>query len=217
MVRRTSARVGIEVFVQFRCIIVFMSIRKIAQLGHPVLRQRAREVAPEELEGLSALLQDMLETMHEADGVGLAAPQIHEPVRVVLMEVEGNERYAGAEELELVVLINPVVTSLVEADESGNFADKDAIWVYEGCLSVPGLRGRVRRPRKVKVTALDPQGQPLEFVWEGFAAAVVQHEVDHLDGLLFVDRVETETLSFLTEYSRYVSDELQIVDGREKS
>lgn len=191
-----------------------MPIRKIAQLGHPVLRQRAREVTLEELPQLESLLRDMLETMHDAQGVGLAAPQIHESRRVVVVEVEEEgERYATVQGVPLAVLINPTVTPAVSISAEGVPAEKDSIWVYEGCLSISGLRGRVRRPRKVRVQALDPQGKQLNFVWEGFAAAVVQHEVDHLDGILFVDRVQTDTLSFLSEYSRFVPGDEQIVDG----
>lgn len=193
-----------------------MSIRKIAQLGHPILRQRAREVIGEELPQLAPLIVDMLETMHDAQGVGLAAPQIHESLRVVLVEVGDEEkRYPGLQGVPLAVLINPRVTSLVPVGNNGAPAEKDSIWVYEGCLSVAGLRGRVRRPRKVRVQALDPEGNELDFVWEGFPAAVIQHEVDHLDGVLFVDRVDPLTLSFLPEYSRYVSDKQQVVDGAE--
>ena len=91
--------------------------------------------------------------------------------------------------------------------------DHDAIFVYEGCLSVPGLRGRVRRPRKVRVQALDAEGAPVDSVWEGFRAAVVQHEVDHLNATLFVDRAEPRTLTYLREFERFVPPEGRVVDG----
>ena len=104
-----------------------------------------------------------------------------------------------------------IVTPLV--GQEGSLADQDAITVYEGCLSVTGMRGRVRRPRKVRVQALDREGNALDFVWEGFRAAVVQHEVDHLRGTLFIDRALPKSLTFLREYERYVSPEQRVQDG----
>ncbi len=191
-----------------------MAIRKIAQLGHPVLRQRAREVGPGEISALGPLLRDMLETMRDAGGVGLAAPQIHESLRLVVVEVDESDRYPGLGGVPLAVLVNPVVTPLVEVGPHGP-AEADSIWVYEGCLSVSGLRGRVRRPRKVRVEALDATGAPLRLEWEGFPAAVIQHEVDHLDGILFVDRADSKTLAFLPEFGRYVAGAIRVVDGAE--
>lgn len=190
-----------------------MAIRKIAQLGEPVLRLAARPLSKEEL--LSAdtqrFIDDMIDTMRDADGAGLAAPQVYESVQLVVIELSSPRRYPDVERIPLLVLANPVVTPLVGA--GGVLADEDAITVYEGCLSVTGLRGRVRRPRKVRVQALDRQGEPLDFVWEGFRAAVVQHEVDHLHGTLFIDRALPQTLTFLREYERYVSPDERVVDG----
>jgi peptide deformylase len=204
-----------------------MTIRKIAQLDEPVLQRRARELSIEELgtPHTAALIADMIETMRDASGAGLAAPQVYESVRLVVIEVErsaaggrgglgeGNARYPGVDSIPLIVLVNPRLTPLVPG-APGELRDEDAISVYEGCLSVTGLRGRVRRPRKVRVEALDASGRPLDFVWEGFRAAVVQHEVDHLDGKLFVDRVDSRTLTFLREYERNVPADLRIVDGK---
>ena len=192
-----------------------MTIRKIAQLGEPVLRQRARELVREELTlpRVSSLVEDMIETMHDANGAGLAAPQVYESVRLVVIEVNANDRYPDVEPIPLTVLVNPKLTPLV-AGTPRALADEDAISVYEGCLSVTGLRGRVRRPRVVRVEALDLQGKALDFVWEGFHAAVVQHEVDHLDGTLFVDRADPLTLTFLREYERHVPAERRIVDAK---
>lgn len=191
-----------------------MAIRKIAQLGEPVLRQRARELTLEELGSarIRALIDDMVETMRDAEGAGLAAPQVYESVALVVIEVRENPRYPNAPRIPLSVLVNPKLTPLVDSPLTA-LADVDAIEVFEGCLSVSGLRGRVRRPRKVRVQALDAEGKPLDFVWEGFRATVVQHETDHLLGTLFVDRADPRSLTFLREYERYVAPAARVVDG----
>jgi peptide deformylase len=191
-----------------------MAIRKIAQLGEPVLRQEARPLLPGELAAADTqrLIDDMIDTMRDADGAGLAAPQIYEPLQLVVIELASPRRYPDVDRIPLLVLANPVLTPLV-GQGGAPLADHEAITVYEGCLSVSGMRGRVRRPRKVRVQALDREGAPLDFVWEGFRAAVVQHEVDHLRGTLFVDRALPRSLIFLREYERYVSPEQRVVDG----
>jgi peptide deformylase len=190
-----------------------MAIRKIAQLGEPVLRREARPLSPAEVRAPATqqLILDMIDTMRDADGAGLAAPQVYESIQLVVIELTSARRYPEAERIPLLTLINPVVTPLV--GQGAVLDDTDAITVYEGCLSVNGMRGRVRRPRKVRVQALDREGAPLDFVWEGFRAAVVQHEVDHLRGTLFIDRALPKSLIFLREYERYVSPEERIVDG----
>jgi peptide deformylase len=192
-----------------------MAIRKIAQLGEPILRQRARTLEPDELNGsyVERLLSDMVDTMRDADGAGLAAPQVYESLQLVVIEVRQNPRYPGAETIPLQVLANPRVTPLTDQPLDALCEDQ-VIQVYEGCLSVAGVRGRVRRPRKVRVEALDERGRPVDWVWEGFRAAVVQHETDHLNGVLFVDRADPRTLTFLREYERYVPASERIVDGR---
>jgi peptide deformylase len=219
-----------------------MALRKIAQLGEPVLRVPARRLAPDEIQSatIRTLIADMVETMRDADGAGLAAPQVYEPYQLCVIELGDNPRYPNLAPIPLITLINPVLVPLVgetraprrvspdgeEAanaetpfgTDSGNQAsselrDEEAIFVYEGCLSVPGLRGRVRRPRKVRVQALDGEGRPLDFIWEGFHAAVVQHEVDHLNATLFVDRALPGTLTFLRQYERFVPAEARVVDG----
>lgn len=190
-----------------------MAIRKIAQMGEPVLRRRADEV-PLDLIGspaLEALIDDMIETMHDADGAGLAAPQVYESLRVVVIEVGQNPRYPTFEPIPLTVLINPVVTPL-GYDENGKLADEASIVMYEGCLSVAGVRGKVKRPRRVEVQALDRKGQPLSFTWEGVRAAVVQHETDHLNGVLYVDRADPRSLTFLREYERHVPLAERVMD-----
>lgn len=194
-----------------------MAIRKIAQLGEPVLRQKARPLELQELgtPRIQALIQDLIETMHDADGAGLAAPQVYESVQLAVIEVRQNPRYPTAETIPLTILVNPRLTPILEQSSPEALADRDAITVYEGCLSVTGLRGRVRRPRKVRVQAFDAQGRALDFVWEGFRAAVVQHETDHLNGVLFIDRADPRTLTFLREYERYVPLAERIVDGKD--
>jgi peptide deformylase len=182
-----------------------MAIRKIAQLGNPVLRRRAEEVPPAEIGSprIQTLIDDMIETMRDADGAGIAAPQVHESLRIAVIEVNGNPRYPDFPGIPLTVLVNPVVEPLVSS-RGGELAAQDAIALFEGCLSVNGIRGRVTRPRKVRVRAMDRQGKSLDFVWEGVPAAVVQHETDHLDGVLFVDRADTKTLAFIKEFERYM-------------
>jgi peptide deformylase len=188
-----------------------VAIRKIAQLGEPLLRERSSEVALDELrsERLQTLIDDMIETMRDADGAGLAAPQIYEPLRLAVIEVSDNPRYPMLESVPLTVLVNPIVTPEVP---SGELGANDSVEMFEGCLSVPGVRGRVRRPRRVRVTAHDRNGEPLQFTWEGVRAAIVQHELDHLDGVLFVDRADPRSLTFLREYERHVPIERRILD-----
>lgn len=173
-----------------------MTIRKIAQIGHPILRQPARPVRLEEIDtpAFQALIDDLVETMRDASGAGLAAPQIHEPVRLVAVEVSRNPRYPYKPDIPLTVLINPVVKPLSD-DRFENF---------EGCLSVPNLRGMVQRWAHVRVTGLDRHGQPFERIAKGFTAGTFQHELDHLDATIFVDRVEDpRTLTTWTEFERY--------------
>jgi peptide deformylase len=191
-----------------------MTLRRIAQLGEPVLRRHARELSLAELRSpeIQGLIEDMIETMRDADGAGLAAPQVYASVQLAVIELRDNPRYPHVEPIPLTVLVNPVLTPAV-ASLPGELADADAFSVYEGCLSVPGIRGRVRRPRRVHVRALDRHGAPLDFTWEGFRAVVVQHETDHLWGTLFVDRAEPRTLTFLREYERHVPVAARLVDG----
>ncbi len=168
-----------------------MSLLKVARMGHPVLRKRARALDPSELRSavVQKFIDDMVDTMVEYEGVGLAAPQVHEGLRIFVAGIEGDEG-----RMQVRPFVNPVVTPLSEqtADD------------WEGCLSIPDIRGRVPRFQKVRVAALDRKGKPFELELEGFAARVVQHEADHLDGVLFFDRMTSfETLTFLEEFSRY--------------
>ncbi len=159
-----------------------MTIRKIAQIGHPVLRLRARELTQEEARSadIQRFIDDLVETMRDANGAGLAATQIYEPIRVCAIEVGDNPRYPYKPRIPLTILINPVIEPL--GDET--FLN------YEGCLSVPNLRARVRRHAHVRVRAWDRDGAPWEREVKGISAGTFQHEVDHLDGRVFVDRIE---------------------------
>jgi peptide deformylase len=170
-----------------------MSILKVARMGHPVLREVADEVDPTTVRSpaFQKLIDDMIETMVEYDGIGLAAPQVHESVRLFVAGVEGT-----GENLKIVPFVNPVITPV------GTETADD----WEGCLSIPDLRGRVPRAKEIVIRALDRRGKPFEMALKNFPARVVQHENDHLDGVLFLDRMTTlETLAFLDEFQRYGS------------
>lgn len=176
-----------------------MSILKIATIGHPVLRQVAREVGREELmrPETQAFVDDLIETMREANGAGLAANQVHVPIRIVAIEVKDNPRYPYKPNYPLTVLVNPVL----EPIGGESFVN------YEGCLSVPDLRGEVRRHAEVRVRAWDRHGNDLDFTIRGLTAGTFQHECDHIDGKLFVDRVEdTRSLTTWREFERHRQD-----------
>jgi peptide deformylase len=171
-----------------------VTVRPIVQIGHPVLRQASRRLEPTEIGSreVQQLVDDLIDTMRAADGAGLAANQIGEPVQVCVIEVRpGNARYPYKPEIPLTVLINPTLEALT--DET--FAS------YEGCLSVPNLRGVVERAVEVHVSALDRQGEPVDAIVRGLSAGTYQHETDHLNGRLFVDRVaDTTTLCTWDEF-----------------
>ncbi len=183
-----------------------MAILKVARMGHPVLRQKCTPIDPDKITGpeVQRLIRDLFETMVEYSGVGLAAPQVHQPVQLVIAggeaDDEGQPQYR--------VLINPVVTALDQDNRLG---------MYEGCLSLPGLRGWVERPATVKVEAYNEKGATIEFTLEGFAAVVIQHECDHLDGVLYVDRIEDMTkFAFEQEADRFHEQDLQSEDDEEE-
>jgi peptide deformylase len=158
-----------------------MAILKIARMGHPVLRRRAQEVEDPAAPGIRALIRDMLETMEDADGAGLAAPQVHVPLRLVIFHVppERAEDEGVEKPVPLTVLMNPVIEPLTDEMEMG----------WEGCLSVPGLIGSVPRFTRIRYRGIGMDGQPIDRVAEGFHARVVQHECDHLDGILYPQRM----------------------------
>jgi peptide deformylase len=170
-----------------------MSILKVARMGHPVLRERARPVEPSELKHplMQKLIDDMIETMHEYHGVGLAGPQVHESLRV-FVALFGDD----AETSEATAVINPQIVPASPTTAEG----------WEGCLSIPDIRGMVPRYTDVTVRALDRKGKTVEIPLKKFAARVAQHETDHLDGVLFFDRMTSMTsLTYLEEYSRFHS------------
>ncbi len=190
-----------------------MAVRAIVRMGDPVLRQRARALIEDEIRTTETqrLIEDMIETMRDASGAGIAAPQVGESIRVCVVEVEGNSRYPQFPPIPLTILINPQLEPW--GVTSPELAPEDSITLYEGCLSVPGLRGRVRRPRRVRWNAFDESGEAISGTWSGVSAAIIQHECDHLDGVLFVDRAEPRSLSFFEEYIRNVPESERVVDG----
>ncbi|HWH74232.1 MAG TPA: peptide deformylase [Methylibium sp.] len=166
-----------------------MAIREILKMGDPRLLRVAQPVSAFDTPELHALIADLLDTMEAANGAGLAAPQIGVDLRVVIFGFSRSERYPDAPPVPRTVLLNPVITPLDEAIEEG----------WEGCLSVPGLRGVVPRPARIRYAGFDPQGRPIEREAEGFHARVVQHECDHLDGVLYPMRVRDFTRFGYTE------------------
>ena len=175
-------------------------IFKVARLGHPVLRQRAKAV-PAAVIGrpeFQRFLDDLVETMHEYDGVGIAAPQVHVSLQVAVIEVAGNPRYPRAPRVPLTLLINPRVRPVARTQ----------VMDWEGCLSLPDLRGQVPRWQAVVVEGLDRRGRPLRLRARGFFARVVQHEWDHLQGRVYVDRMRAlSSLSYLAEHARFGAEE----------
>ena len=176
-----------------------MAILKVARLGHPVLRAKASPVPPAEIASarVQTLIDDMFETMSEYQGIGLAAPQVHESLRLFVAGVRRGDVVTPMTddvEMPFVALINPEIVPVGEDVESS----------WEGCLSIPDIRGKVERRRAVRVRALDRSGRRIELVAHGLPARVIQHENDHLDGVLFFDRMATfETLTFMDEFKRY--------------
>ena len=175
-----------------------MSILKVAHLGNPILRKVAEPVPPEGIGApqVQRLVDDLIETMLEYDGAGLAAPQVHVAQQIVVFQVEDNPRYPEAGAIPLTVLINPKITPLTQR------VDED----WEGCLSVPELRGKVPRYTQVRIEAYDRAGKKLNYLAQDFHARVAQHECDHLIGKIFLDRMRSlESLTFLPEFQRYVA------------
>jgi len=175
-----------------------MSILKVARMGHPVLRATARPLDKSDVRSatIQKLIDDMLDTMREYHGVGLAAPQVHESVRLFVAALDSRDASDEGEDVEPepIVIINPEIT----------IVGSDVVDDWEGCLSIPDIRGRVPRAREIKVRALDREGARIELHAHDFPARVIQHETDHLDGVLFFDRMRSfDSLTFLEEYSRF--------------
>ena len=180
-----------------------MSVREIVEIGHPVLRRRAREVTPGELGSgaVQGLIDDMIDTMRAANGAGLAANQVAETLRIAVVEVrEGNPRYPYKPPVPLTVVVNPVIERL----------DDDVEQINEGCLSVPNLRGEVPMHVSIRLRYTDRDGAEHEEVRRGLTAGTFQHELDHLDGVLFVDRVtDPRTLSTWAEFDRFHREDFE--------
>lgn len=172
-----------------------MSILRVSRMGHPVLRQEAHPVDVAQIDhpDLQRLVDDMIDTMVDYEGIGLAAPQVFQSLRLIVV---GDPEADPTDEdgMPLTVLFNPQFTAMSEETASG----------WEGCLSIPEVRGVVPRSLEVSVRGYDRKGTPVEFIARDFFARVLQHEVDHLDGVLFLDRMDDlETLTFVEEYQRY--------------
>jgi peptide deformylase len=177
-----------------------MPIRPVLTIGNPLLRRVARDLDLEELRTawFDQLVRDMVDTMHHEEGIGIAAPQIGESVQVAVIEIDAESaRYPGQDPFGQHVFVNPRITVL-DAGEQG---------FWEGCLSVPNLRGYVERPRHIRVDYVNLDGHPRAIEAEGFLATVFQHELDHLQGVLYVDRVRDMTkLATIEDYLRYWRD-----------
>lgn len=176
-----------------------MAVRPIVTVGHPVLRERAREVGIDELATpeVQGLIDDLIDTMRHANGAGIAANQIGVPLRITTIEVDHNPRYPYKPRIPLTVVVNPEIEPL----------DDELVEINEGCLSVPNLRGNVMRHVNVRVRWLDRDGTAHEEIKRGLTAGTFQHECDHLDGKLFLDRV-TDPTTFTTweQFERFHRD-----------
>lgn len=169
-----------------------MPVKEVLKMGHPVLREKARPVSEFNTHELALLLTDMLDTMQALDGAGLAAPQIGVSLRVVIFAVESNPRYPDVEPVPLTILINPEIIPLSNEQEAG----------WEGCLSIPGMRGLVPRFQHIRYRGYNQHGELIEREVRGFHARVVQHEVDHLDGVLYPLRM-TDLMQFGFEQDQF--------------
>lgn len=176
-----------------------MAILKVARMGHPVLRAKARPIPPANIgsPGVQQLIDDMFETMREYAGIGLAAPQVHHSLRIFVAGVSNlpvPPVLESDEDMPFIALVNPEITPVTRKSEEG----------WEGCLSIPDIRGLVPRPLDIQVKAYDRHGKRIELVARGLSARVIQHETDHLDGILFFDRMTSyESLTFMEEYRRF--------------
>ncbi len=186
-----------------------MAILKIARMGHPVLRRPAAAVADPQAPEVKALISHMIETMDDADGTGIAAPQIYVSARLVVMRTPGEEDDEDADDHQwsgLTILANPVIEPLGDEMEDG----------WEGCLSVPGLRGVVPRYTRIRYRGADPRGGMIDRTVEGLHARVIQHECDHLDGILYPERMTDMTkLIFETEFRHLRGPEVEAEDAEE--
>jgi len=177
-------------------------IRTIVQLGNPALRQVADPVDVNQIQSdeIQNLIDDLIETMRHANGAGLASTQIAVPLRICIIEVNKNPRYSYKPDIPLTVLINPKVTFLTE----------ERINVYEGCLSVPNMRGKVDRCPEILIEGFNREGQSVSFISKGISAGTFQHELDHLDGLVFTDRMkDASSLTTIDEFADHYEDDFK--------
>ena len=176
-----------------------MTVREIVTVGHPVLRRSTADVDPADVTGaeIQGLIADLIDTMRNANGAGIAANQIGVPLRVAVIEVNDNTRYPYKPPIPLTVVVNPVIEPI----------DDELVGINEGCLSVPNLRGMVNRHVNIRVRSLDEHGRPRDEIKRGLTAGTYQHECDHLDGRLFLDRV-TDPTTFTTweQFERFHRD-----------
>lgn len=174
-------------------------IRPICRMGNPILRKKTKIIAKDFLktDSFDQLRRDLADSMKHYGGIGIAAPQIGVDLQIAIIELQGINRYGEEINLPLTTFINPVITYLT--DEQQGF--------WEGCLSVPGLRGFVERPKKVKVSYLNEQGLEEELIAEGFLATVIQHELDHLEGVLYIDRIkDPRMISYQEEFEEFIQE-----------
>ncbi|WP_149274668.1 peptide deformylase [Pareuzebyella sediminis] len=173
-----------------------MAVLEVIKLGHPLLRNKSDTVSKERLHSkeFQCFIDDLIATMRHEEGAGIAAPQVAILDRVFAMEMKENPRYPNKANFPLYVVVNPeIIKRSPEKTES-----------WEGCLSIPGLRGRLERHRSITLKGLDRTGTTFEIELDGFSAIVAQHELDHLNGILFIDRMESmETLAFREEFEKY--------------
>lgn len=177
-----------------------MAVREILHVGNPLLRERSREISRAELESpeIQQLIDDLIDTMHAANGAGIAAPQVGELVRIATIEVTKNPRYPYKPPIPLTVVVNPIIEAL----------DDELVEINEGCLSVPNMRGNVMRLVNVHVRFWNRNGSERDEIWRGLSAGTFQHECDHLDGLLFLDRVhDTRSLTTWDQFERFHRDD----------
>ncbi len=173
-----------------------MAVREILHVGNPLLRERSREISRDELASaeMQQLIDDLVDTMHDANGAGIAAPQVGELVRIATIEVTTNPRYPYKPPIPLTVVVNPVIEPV----------DEELVEINEGCLSVPNMRGNVMRFVNVRVRFWNRDGSERDEVWRGLSAGTFQHECDHLEGLLFLDRVhDTTSLTTWDQFERF--------------
>jgi len=173
-----------------------VAVREILHVGNPLLRERSREITRDELASaeMQQLIDDLVDTMHAASGAGIAAPQVGELVRIATIEVTNNPRYPYKPAIPLTVVVNPVIEPV----------DEELVEINEGCLSVPNMRGNVMRFVNVRVRFWERDGSERDEIWRGLKAGTFQHECDHLDGLLFLDRVhDTTSLTTWEQFERF--------------